>query len=186
MEKKLDEFFAEARNAYEFWQSNRAFNAYEERGRGIGEKMIEKKFWEEYAEKFPTMMEYAKSIGAKSREDLSGKADFGQDDNKVLRQGNVLCWGDSSVWHFADWSPLTAFLQKKFGARKVVWNTEENGCGSLESLQLYEWEQIVTDILKHKELHPLLIGVNPELDTLLETAMTRPAGSQDSPGAVQG
>jgi len=159
--KKLTEFFAEARDAYMFWQNNR------------GDQMTEEEFYIEYEKKFPTMMEYIQSIGAKTREDLSGEVDFGQNEYEVIQIGNVLCYQDCEVWHFSNWTNLTRFIQKKFGAVKVVWNYEDSGCGSLASLQLYEWEQIVTDILKHKELHPLLIGINTELDTLLETTMKK-------------
>lgn len=159
--KKLTKFFAEAREAYSFWQDNREVEKTEE------------EFYIEYAKKFPTMMEYIQSIGAKTREDLSGEVDFGQNEYEVIRQGNVLCYQDCEVWHFATWTPLSAFIKQKFGAVKVVWNSEDSGCGSLDSLQLYEWEQIVTDILKSKELHPLLIGINTELDTLLETTMKK-------------
>jgi hypothetical protein len=55
----------------------------------------------------------------------------------------------------------------ELGAIKVVWNTEENGCGGIDSLNLYEWEEIVKDILKKKQILPLLMGINKELDELI-------------------
>ena len=151
-EKELDAFFEEASRAYWLWQDS---------------PLKEADFWKEYAKQFPRMMEYAQIIGAKERSDLGRKCDFGSEDNGVGREGNVIThWAE--VGHMSEWTPLAEFIKKKYGATRVVWDTEENGCGSLESLQLYEYEDIVSDILKHKELHPLLIGINKELDMILE------------------
>jgi hypothetical protein len=112
-------------------------------------------------------MEYAQIIGAKDRDDLSRKCDFGSEGNEVGRENNIITWY-AEVGHMSEWTPLAEFIKKKYGASRVVYDTEENGIGSLESLQLYEYEDIVTDILKHKELYPLLIGINKELDLLIE------------------
>lgn len=162
MESKFDEFFAEAREAYELYQSGRQTDP--------------KEFWKEFSKQCPLVMEYVKTIpDYKPGCDpnfLSGNLDFGQDENnEVLRQGNVLCWGDCQVWHMADWSYLAAFLKSKYGANRVVWNTEENGCGSLDSLQLYDWEGIVQAILKQKDVLPLLLKVHEDLDELLESKL---------------
>jgi hypothetical protein len=178
VEKKLDDFFAEARDAYEFWQSNRGLgdtSVVNTDGKAVAKKtvkMTDELFFKQYAEKFPTMMEYVTANGFKTREALSSHVDFGQDENnEVLREGNVLCWGDASVWHFADWSLLTEFIKTKFGAVKVVYDTEENGCGSLDSLMLYDYEAIVKSLLKHEELFPLLLRVHDDLDVMLDTKM---------------
>ena len=163
VEKKLNAFFKESMDAYTFWQASRDSEA-------------EDSFWKVYSKKFPRMMKYltASNIGQRGNPDwkgLSGHADFGQDDYVVLRQGNVLCWEASSVWHFANWQPLADFIKSEYSATKVVWATEEGGCSSLEALQLYNWKQIVQDILDHKELYPTLIGINDELNILLEPLM---------------
>jgi hypothetical protein len=65
-------------------------------------------------------------------------------------------------------------MRKKYGATRVLWDTEENGTGSLDSIQLYEYEDIVSDILKHTELHPLLLGIHDDLDVLLDMKMRTP------------
>jgi hypothetical protein len=158
MEKKLEAFFKEASEAYNAWQEQDNREGTEP-------------FWTDFAIKFPTVWEYIQSQNLSK--DLSGKLDFGQDSANIIRDGNVLCRLADSVWHFANWNPLAAFIKQKFGAVKVVWDKDENGCGSLGSLNLYEWEDIVKDILNHKELHPLLIKINPELDTLLEIAIKK-------------
>lgn len=151
-EPELNALFLEAQDAYWLWQDS---------------PLKGEAFWNEYAAKFPRMMEYAQIIGAKNRDDLGRKCDFGFDSNEVGRNGNVISWW-AEVGHMSEWTPLAEFIKKKYGAFRVVWDTEENGIGSLESLQLYEYEDIVTDILKHEELYPLLIGINKELDMLLE------------------
>jgi hypothetical protein len=158
--EKLDEFFSEAREAYDYYQP--------------GRETEPKKFWAKFSKDFPLTWDYVQTIpGFKKTSadpnDLSGKLDFGQDENGgTLVQGNIVGWGDCSVWHFADWTPLCNYIEKKFGAIRVVWGTEENGVGSLEALQLYDWEMIVVNILEHKELYPMLIGINKELDFILD------------------
>jgi hypothetical protein len=178
VEKKLDDFFAEARDAYEFWQSNRGLgdtSVVNTDGKAVAKKtvkMTDELFFQQYAKKFPLMMEYVTANGFKTREALSSHVDFGQDENnEVVRVDNVIGWGNASVWHFADWQPLADFIKKKFGALKVVWDTEENGCGSLDSLQLYEYEEIVKSLLKHTELFPLLLRVHDDLDVMLDVKM---------------
>lgn len=73
----------------------------------------------------------------------------------------------ASVSHMADWTHVAESLKKEFGASKVVWTNEENGCGSLDDLQFEDNERIVQDILKRKTLLPSLLGINDELDALI-------------------
>ena len=158
---KLNAFFSEASKAYDFYQEAREGDP--------------KEFWQKFESQYPLVFDYAKTLpgyGKKSpQEVLSGNTDFGQEeDNEVRQADNVLGWG-AEVWHMANWSPLATYIQTHFGAVKCVWDTEENGCGSLDSLQLYDWEEIVSDILKHKELYSLLIGVNDDLDAMLDIKM---------------
>jgi len=72
----------------------------------------------------------------------------------------------ASVSHMADWTHIAESL-KGFGAEKVIWGTEEDGCYSLDSLQFEDHERIVQDILKRKTLLPSLLGINDELDALI-------------------
>ena len=72
----------------------------------------------------------------------------------------------SCVSHMSDWSHIADSL-KGFGAAKVIWSTEENGCGDLDNLQLEDNEKIVKDILKRRILLPSLLGINDELDALI-------------------
>jgi hypothetical protein len=157
MAKKMNKFFMESIGAYSFWQKDRDSN--------------QDTFWKDFEKKFPLMSEYVKDAGlwGKDPNDLSGNIDFGQDEhNENLVRGTTVGWGGADVWHLSDWSPVCDFIKKKYGAVKVVWDTEENGCGSLDALQLYDWEKIVRDILEHKELHPLLIRINNDFDELLD------------------
>jgi hypothetical protein len=151
VEKQLNAFFWEAQKAYWFWQDS---------------PLEEQNFWKEYAKQFPRMMEYAQIIGAKNRSDLSRKCDFGSEE-ELIRENNII-GRSAEIGGMSDWSPLANFIKKKYGAVRVVWSNEENGIGSLDSLKLYDYEEIVSDILKHKELLPLLIGINEELTILLE------------------
>ena len=158
---KLNAFFSEASKAYDFYQEAREGNP--------------KEFWKTFESQYPLLFDYAKTLpgyGKKSpQEVLSGNTDFGQEEDNVVRQADdTLGWG-AEVWHMANWGPLATYIEKKFGAVKVVTDTEENGCGSLDSLQLYDYEAIVNHLLKHKELFPLLIGVHDDLDTMLDIKM---------------
>lgn len=163
MAKKMDEFFLESMKAYSFYQKER------EGDRDAFRKGLE--------QKFPLVTEYIKKSGLWLKLNLSCELDFGQDENnETIVQGTTVSWCDGEIWHMADWTNVCVFIKKKFGAIKVVWGNEENGCGSLDSLNLYDWEQIVRDILKNKELHPLLIHTNSELDELLDRTL-----KQDKP-----
>ena len=159
---KIERFLKQVKEAHEFYQ----------------EGSPRKDFWVEFEERFPTVMEYVKTLpGYKLQPELfilSGKLDVGTDEsNECLCLGNVVAWGDACVWHMAEWGPLALFIKEKFGAIKVVTDNEENGCCSLGALQLYDYESIVTDILKNKALLPLLIGVNKDLDELVEPRLRK-------------
>lgn len=173
MAEKLDTFFSEAREAYNFYQDSIRHEVIEGKAVPIKKKP---NFLETLETKYPLVADYAKTLPGYRKDKphtvLSGKLDFGQDENnETLVQGNVVCWGDASVWHMADWSFLCSYIQTHFNAVKVVYGTEEDGVGSLDSLQLYDWETIVKDILKHKELHPMLLGVNDDLNKILDLKM---------------
>jgi hypothetical protein len=161
--EELDAFFSEAREAYDFYQG---VNSGLETG-------SPENFWITFESKFPIVTDYAKTLPGygkdKSHTVLSGLLDFGQDENNETRvDGDTIGWGDAAVWHMADWSALATYIQTHFGAVKCVWDTEENGCGSLNSLMLYDYEEIINSLLKHTELFPLLLRVHDDLDKLLD------------------
>jgi len=160
---KLDAFFNDVKEANEFYQE---------------ERVDQKEFWVEFEKKFPSVMEYVKTLPDYKPEAtsniLADYLDVGSDENnETLVNGNVVAWGDGCVWHMASWAPLCEFIKNKFGATRVVWDMEENGCGSLDSLMLYDYEGIVNEILKNKALLPLLIGVHKDLDELVEQKLSQ-------------
>jgi len=164
---KLDNFFGEMKDAQDFYQE----------GDVEGKKsLFRKNFWKEFRKRFPAVMEYVETLydykPGCNTDVLCGNLDIGTDENnECLVDGNVVAWGDACVWHMANWAPLAAFIKSKFGATRVVWDHEENGCGSLDSLQLYDYQGIVEDILKNEALLPLLIGVHPDLTELVEQSI---------------
>jgi len=124
------------------------------------------------AEKYPLAMEYIKTLDEWADKTKlhpeSFSFDVGSDvDNEFQQDGNVLYWGDADVGHMTSWTPLAKFIKAKFNAVKVVWNMEENGVGSIDLLNLYDWEGIVNALLKQKALLPLMLRVNDELDELI-------------------
>jgi hypothetical protein len=160
---KLQSFIKQSRKAYEFYQKARDGDS--------------KEFWQKFKSQYPLIFNYVKTLpeyikGERSiSKVLSGTLDFGQDGNDVYIKGATIAYADGMVWHFADWGPLCDYIQKHFGAIKVVCDTEENGIGSLDSLQLYDYEGIVQNLMKHEELFPLLVGVHDELDAMLDIRM---------------
>jgi hypothetical protein len=121
------------------------------------------------AKKYPLAVEYIKTLDAwADKTDPHPESlyfDVGSDtDNSVEGYENVLCWSDACVGHMTSWTPLAKFIKTKFNAVRVVWCSEENANVSLE---LYDWEKIVTDLLKQKALLPLMLRVNDELDELI-------------------
>jgi hypothetical protein len=154
---KLNAFFKEASEAYDFYQNGREGNP--------------KEFWKKFESQYPLAYDYVKTLPNFSTKAspmiLSGSIDFGQDENEVRQVDDTLGWV-AEVWHMANWGPIATYIEKKFGAIKVVIDTEENGCGSLDSLQLYDYEVIVNSLLKHKELYPLLLGVHDDLNVMID------------------
>jgi hypothetical protein len=162
--EELDTFFSQASEAYDFYQKAREGNPDE--------------FWKTFESQYPLVFDYVKTLDGYGKDNiqsvLAGNLDFGQDENnETLVDGDTIAWGDSNVWHMANWSALCMYLQNHFGAVKAVWDTEENGCGSLDSLQLYEYEDIVRSLMKHEELFPLLLRVHDDLDKLLDMKMRK-------------
>jgi hypothetical protein len=127
----------------------------------------------EFKTKFPLVWEYL-TIGFPDETfekvtHLSGKLDFcnNKEDIQLDDYDGVLSYQQSDIWHFTTWAGLVVYFEEKLGAVKAVWDNEENGVGSLDLLHLYDWEEIVSDILEKADLHTLL-GVNSELDTMIE------------------
>jgi hypothetical protein len=169
--KKLNKFFLQARHAYDYWQNPLALLKDQ---RFPIAQLDNKLFWNTFQERYPLVTEYVKHEQLFGRDPgvLSRKLDFGQtSDNETILIGDTVGWCDSSVGHMSDWSPLCAFVKEVYGAVRAVYGNEEDGCASLESLNLYEWEDIVKAILKQKKVLPLLLHVNNDLDELIERTM---------------
>lgn len=98
-----------------------------------------------------------------------GDGEYGKDSKveNLQRNGNVISYYDNDVGHMTSWGPFAKYL-KDHGACRAVWNNEENSVFSLDNLQLYDWEGIVQDLLKQKKILPTLLGINEDLDTLIE------------------
>ena len=129
---------------------------------------------EEFQVKFPSVWNCLQRIPGETFDDLgslSGHLDYGQSeedrDASLYNDGSVLVYSQE-VWHMADWDLLLVFL-KDLGAIRVVTDSEEGG-GSLDGLQLYDWAGIVSDILKKVNPHTM-IGINKDLDDLLESKL---------------
>lgn len=160
----LDNFFSQMQDAYDFYQSNRGGDAGS--------------FWKDFSTLFPVVWRYVLSFEPQALTCpitcLYGKLDVGDSkDLKFQVWGSVVSWEASYVWHFADWTYLTKFIEKEFGAIKSVASSEEVGCGSIDGLNLYEWEDIVRNILKNTAVLPLLINTHPDLDILIETQLKK-------------
>lgn len=162
---KIKKFLKEAIKAYDYWQSHR------------GGDTSNTTFWRAFKTKFPIIYEYLKSAalanGGKGNE-LSGTLDFGQseeDIDNICLGSTTIGYAATNVWHFSDWSNLAAFITSEFGAVKTVWASEEDGCGSLKGLQLYDYEGIVKSLVDNSRLDEVLLlglrGVHPDLDSLL-------------------
>jgi hypothetical protein len=98
--------------------------------------------------------------------DLSRKLDYGQVESDIDTylnvDDNVLSYQMYEVGGLSQWFCLSTYL-KSLGAIKVVWG---DGNDSLDTLQLWPWEDIVHAILTKADL-PTLIGIHPELDQLI-------------------
>jgi hypothetical protein len=149
--EELNKFFAQAREAYYFWQDYTGKN-----------------FMKDLKEKYPLVAEYGEINGFKCHDDFSRNLNLCNDeDNEVRQMDNILGWSEE-VSHMASWRLLCSFIQKKYGAVRTVWESEDEGCGSLDSLQLYNYEGIVTELMKHEELFPLIIGIHEELNAMID------------------
>lgn len=161
---KIQAFLEESRAAYRFWQNNR------------GDKTSDKDFWEVFSN-YKTVCKYLTCTpvtpGGGRNNELSGKLDFGQEDGDLVIDGAVIGYANI-VWHFSEWSYLAEFLKEHFGATRVVVASEEDGCGSLENLSLYDYEAIVTDLVatakKNRVLYNCLreTGIHIDLALLLD------------------
>jgi hypothetical protein len=123
------------------------------------------------AEKYPLVADYLRFHSGKDVYD--DIPDVGNSDVGI--HGEIIYYSDSCVWHFSDWGELVEYILEKFSPLKAVWDSEENGCGSLDGLSLYDWEGMVGKILSQRPLLPLLLGLDPELDALVEARIRRSA-----------
>lgn len=145
----------------EFWkQGDAAFNWYQENRSRCGEnpKLIsfrakKEAYWAEFGAHFPLVAEMLKGVKDDGHVNgklykqvpvltidpdnaLSGHIEFGADKDPWERlscEGNILYFQDE-MWHFGDLTPLAKYLQKKFGALKVRWISEEDAPELFEAI----------------------------------------------------
>jgi hypothetical protein len=108
---------------------------------------------------YPLVKEYLQIINGDELQD------YRYEDEQAYCEGDVLIFS-ANVGHLGSWHNLQTYIMEKFKALKVVWGSEEDG-GTLEALNLYDWEGIVKGILKCKKQLPLLLGIHPDLDALI-------------------
>lgn len=110
----------QGKEAEDYWQSNR-------------DKTPEE-FWPEFIEKFPAVAYYLRVdvLGVESLEGqdmnngLAGKLDFGAGgDDEPGTDGETLLTFYATVWHFAEWDGLAAWLRRKTDAKVVGWLSDE-------------------------------------------------------------
>lgn len=135
---KMRKFFKEGIEAYHFWQRNREM---ENEG-------YRKKFWSFFKSRFPQVYAYLGRLTQGDGDDrVDSVWDFGEVDLTKGNCGNglsgVLDFGEAEfqidkwltvsgreiryrgrVWHGTDWSRLTVYIKKTFGAVKVGWICE--------------------------------------------------------------
>ena len=123
-------------------------------------------FSNEPSKGFEKVKEYIKIIEGTWKNDIQW---YGYDpDCKwiVYAHDNIILY-QASVGHLGSWDNLQTYIEKKFKPIRVRWSNEESGCGSLESLELYDSVDIVLKILERKDTLPLLMGIHPDLDELI-------------------
>jgi hypothetical protein len=148
--KLIQKLFDENQEAYEYWQEHRDQSGEE--------------FWSEFEKNFPVTAQYAKFMYGKDPTELSGKLDFGSDHNFYYNPDDFeIFYEAGQVWHFANWEPLAEWF-RSLGASRVIYDSEEE---QFESFEYYNYKTIVEDILKKKELLPMLMGINEEFNELI-------------------
>ena len=151
---KIKAFFVKGCEAYDYWQSNRT--------------KPREFFRKEFEKKFPQISDYINTIPNIWYKGLSGRLSFANSKADVEDMTyNKTSLGDelffeSIVWHFAEWTPLVNYVQKKFGGIKNTWTSDEY----VPPFTIEDNEQIVNDILNKAPL-PTLMGINKELDELI-------------------
>jgi len=95
-------------------------------------------FWKEFGEKFPMVSDYLKNDVGHSRygdgpawgcdigNGLAGILDFGWGDHwlNVAADGSAVMF-HAEVWHFADWGPFCAWVERVTGATKAAHLSDE-------------------------------------------------------------
>lgn len=108
----LRTFFTQGANAYDFWQKNRMAKP--------------ETFWATFTKRYPLVAQLlGKYVGGDCNNALAGLIDFIRLDWAVFKQDKNTLYYGGTVWHFADWEPLCAFLQTQFGATKVKFLSDE-------------------------------------------------------------
>ena len=125
----IKRLISEGIEAQDWWQQHRGMEREGDRAQ----------FWEQFEAKFPMTVKYLESfragrcggkhslLGGDCNNDLAGFLDFGgrEDDvENVILEGIELRYS-ATVWHFAHWDPLVAFLELEFGAEETGWVSDE-------------------------------------------------------------
>ena len=109
--------------AYNWWQSHR------------GEP--NDKFWPVFRATFPLVSDYLDHDTPNVTEPsngLAGLLDFiDEEDGQLYAEETDLC-GNGTVWHCADWGPLTHWLVRH-GAVQSVWLSDEDGVDYFDILK---------------------------------------------------
>jgi hypothetical protein len=119
---------------------------------------------------YPLVLEYLQSIPEDlNTMDIGHHLQFTNDPDCDLfeQYENIIQYYANNISVMAEWNYLANFIKLKFKTLKVVWDNESNGCGSIDFLELFEWADIVKDILKQKCVLPTLMGINQELNELI-------------------
>jgi predicted nuclease of restriction endonuclease-like (RecB) superfamily len=126
IKQQIQKFFEEGRLAESYWQEHRELERTGKR----------EDFWKEFQVKFPQVYKYFKLgfLADKGCDNaLANALDFGSQDEivdhvmvvNVKRKRIKELWYHATVWHFADWDLLMAFLKDEFGLSRGRWLSDE-------------------------------------------------------------
>lgn len=110
---KIDKFFTEVSEAYDYWQDNRHGDP--------------KPFWAGMKKKYPQTYDYLSNMGLVGKDinnGLAGLLSFGKEADKLRVRGDEV-WYMEDTWHFADWGPLRDYLMLRFKASDAKWISDE-------------------------------------------------------------
>lgn len=167
--KEIEAFIDEGVAAEDWWQDHRNNKP--------------SVFWPQFKKLFPTITEYLdtqygwEELDKNCGNGLAGILEFGKDRDSSSNlqtsyddalENDILLYTEE-VWHLAEWNGFCEFLKHKWGALDAVWNSEE---AEPDWPNFYDADEIVHKIFKSHD-PALLIGIDPQLDILLEEKIKR-------------